>query len=483
MDVQGKRKAGACRLGGGKRRAVAVVEVEERDWTSLHGDIANHIAERLLAGDGGVKDYMAFRAVCSHWRASTDTPRDPTLADPRFRPRGWIPICENIGLRPADAGWIAYLHAATGKVRRGMLPEAVRGHRIVGFTDGLVVLLDTRTAAIRVVHPFTRVTVHFPTLAIFFHTVVRLHPSFSMDSFIWMNAFVCAAAGRPASIAVVITFPDMPLVITAQPGSKSWSMVNTDLNLSTTLPFNGRLYGMRQDNNQLVQVYPGTNNPASPAAIVIAQVPNGISDRPSNCVYYLVETMASMLLVVLHKNANNSATGFTLLAVDLRRGKLTPVTGLGGDKALFLGHDRCVSVSSKNLPSIVVGNTIHFAMPGSNPVTEYSFDDSLFKKPATQSQLHNGVRPIRWPVRPYTLADHLITYCHHREWTRGLMFHEFYYVPASYSKLREIIAAQDSKVVVPELIERNGELTVMEPVELPPKATPLLAIPLSYLNR
>uniref|UniRef100_A0A0E0M365 KIB1-4 beta-propeller domain-containing protein n=1 Tax=Oryza punctata TaxID=4537 RepID=A0A0E0M365_ORYPU len=247
-----------------------------------------------------------------------------------------------------------------------------------------------------------------------------------MDSFIWMNAFVCTAAGRPrlASIAVVITFPDMPLVITAQPGSKSWSMVHTDLNLSTNLPFNGRLYGMTQGNNQLVQVYPGTNNPASLAAaaavIVVAQVPNGISNHLSNCVYYLVETMASMLLVVLHKNANKSATGFTLLAVDLRCGKLTPVTGLGGDKALFLGHDRCVSVSSKNLPSIV-GNTIHFTMPGRNP------------KLATQCQLHNGVRPIRQPVRPYALADHLITNCHHREWTRGLMFHEFYYVPASWN--------------------------------------------------
>lgn len=46
-----------------RREAAAVVEVEERDWTSLHDEVANHIAERLLAA--GVREYKAFHAVCS----------------------------------------------------------------------------------------------------------------------------------------------------------------------------------------------------------------------------------------------------------------------------------------------------------------------------------------------------------------------------------------------------------------------------------
>lgn len=69
-----------------QREVAAVVEVEERDWTSLHDEVANHIAERLLAD--GVREYRAFHVVCSRWSASTADPRDPTLADPRFRPRG-----------------------------------------------------------------------------------------------------------------------------------------------------------------------------------------------------------------------------------------------------------------------------------------------------------------------------------------------------------------------------------------------------------
>uniref|UniRef100_A0A0D9XSX1 DUF295 domain-containing protein n=1 Tax=Leersia perrieri TaxID=77586 RepID=A0A0D9XSX1_9ORYZ len=39
------------------------------DWASLDGDLLDLIGWRVLAG--GLQDYVWFRAVCSHWNAST----------------------------------------------------------------------------------------------------------------------------------------------------------------------------------------------------------------------------------------------------------------------------------------------------------------------------------------------------------------------------------------------------------------------------
>ena len=78
------------------------------------------------------------------------------------------------------------------------------------------------------------------------------------------------------------------------------------------------------------------------------------------------------------------------------------------------------------------------------------------------SQIHD-MRRLIWPSVPFTFADHLVTYCRHREWTRGLMFHEYYYVPpVSCSDLRERISAQDREVVVPTLRGTESELKKLE---------------------
>ncbi|KAL6846794.1 hypothetical protein ACP4OV_024242 [Aristida adscensionis] len=434
---RGKRKAAACD-GGGKRPAVT----EARDWASLPPDMTRLVAERLLEED--VTEYIVFRAVCAHWRASTPSPRDLTLADRRFHPRGWVALCDGDGARPVDAEAITLFHARTGRVRRLRLWE-LHLQRVVGITDGLVVMLDAVTSVVRV-HPFTRVMVRLPQLASFFHLILSKQAWFKMDSFVWLNAAVCASDGSPgASIAVVIWFPDMPVVICADSGGKSWSIRHTRIQFTNTLPFDGRLYGVTRVGRQLVQVFPKRNG----AGPVVAEVPSDLG-KPLNCRYYLVESMGAMLLAVLHKVSGDSFDAFALFKVDLCAEKLTPVRSLG-DRALFLNDDRCISVSSKDLPSIG-SNSIYFAMPNAcKPAMVHSLDDGSFQSMSNLCLKHDKSAAPRTSVRPYTLADHLLTYCHHREWTRGLMFHEFYFIPDSWDKLRKRIAAQDSGIRVPKL--------------------------------
>lgn len=455
-------------LPGGKRRAYgdadafprkrrATAEAEVPDWTSLHLDITNLIAERLLAED--MTEYMRFRLVCSHWRASTASPRDATLADRRFHPRGWVALCDGNGVRPVEDAVITFFHTATSRVRRLSLP-GLRRHRIVGFTDGLLIVLDTRAAVIRVVHPFTRVVVELPHLATFFHCVLRKQESFTMamDSFVWMNATVCVAS--PSSIAVVVWFPNMPLLICAQPGDKGWKIIHTDIQFSNTLPFNGGLYGVTRVGRQLLQVYPVPHDPhANP---VVAEVPKELG-HPEGCLYYLVESMGAMLVAVLHRVVIHTfgPVTSTLFRVDLHRRELVRVTSLG-DRALFISRDRCLSVSSRDLPSIS-GNCVYFAKPSEDPVKVYSLDDGLFESTVTRSQsqdLRNGVLPTS--VRPFTLVDHLATYCRHREWTRGLMFHEYCYMRPTWSELWKRMVVQDSEVVVPRLRATESELKKLE---------------------
>ncbi|CAM0952316.1 unnamed protein product [Alopecurus aequalis] len=420
-------------------------------WTSLHPDITNLIAERLLAQD--VTEYMRFRFVCSHWRASAASPRDATLADRRFHPRGWVALCDGNGIRPVEDAAITFFHTATSRICRLRLP-GLRGHRIVGITDGLLILFDILAAVIRVVHPFTGVVVELPHLATFVRCVLSKQESFRMDSVAWMNGTVCAAS--PSSISVAIWFPNMPVVICAQPGSKGWKIIHTRVQFSNTLPFNGELYGVTRVGRQLVRVYPADPH-ANP---VVAEVPKELG-HPERCLYFLVESMGAMFVTVLHRAAVDGSLTCTLFRVDLPRRELTRVTSLG-DRALFISRDRCLSVSSRDLPCIS-GNSIYLAKPDKDPVKVYSLDNGSFESTLTESQ-EQDIRKVVLPtsVRPFTLAHHLATYCRHREWTRGLMFHEYCFVSPTWRELWKKIAAQDSEVSIPRLIATESQLKKLE---------------------
>ena len=403
MASAGRKRKGYSftSLTPGKRPNTTGAPSHASDWSSLPLDITGIIAERLLVED--VTDYMSFRAVCSHWRATTTSPCDPTLRETRYRPRGWVALCDGDGVRPADACKITFLHTSTRRHLRVRLPE-LQNHRIVGFTDGLLILLNKATTAIRVLHPFTRVFVDFPPLAPIFRDLVK-----PMESRAWMKAAVCWSH---ASIAVVAWFPVVPVVIYAEPMKRRWSVIHLGLELWTALPFQGRLFGIRKGTGELVQVYP-----LCPQYPVVARIPS-VFGCPEFCYYYLVEFGGQMLLAVQHRSVGQregwQPFAFALFVVNIHRRGLNPLAGLG-DQALFLCKDRCLCVSAGKLPSIR-GNSIYFSLPNYDPVVLYSLSSGTFERTSTFALIHDRKERIRPSVRPFTLADHLMTYCHHLEW-------------------------------------------------------------------
>jgi hypothetical protein len=263
------------------------------DWASLPIDMVRLVTDRLLHS-GDIVDYVAFRAVCSAWRASTPTPRerDPALRDPRLRPRDWIALCGGDSVPPDDTGEIELFHTRTARRVCVRVPD-LRDHRIVGFSQGLLVLVHKATAEIRVLHPFTCVAVDFPSLAPVYSEAIKY-----TNSFLQMNAAVCSAASSSSSIAVVLCVPYMHYVLAAEAGSDHWDILHRKLDVSNTLLFQGRLYGttIMASRWEIVQLYPTTRSPPKlDLPVTVARAPS----IPVPHHIFLVESRGQMLLVAL----------------------------------------------------------------------------------------------------------------------------------------------------------------------------------------
>ncbi|CAN6204335.1 unnamed protein product [Urochloa humidicola] len=418
----------------------AMGEEDWRDWASLLPDLTEAIAARVLAAD--VVDYISLRATCTRWRACAPCPRDPTLRDARLRPRGWVALCNGDGVRPADACEVAFLHTATGRCVRVRLPE-LHGYRIVGFTDGLLVLLNKDTTAVRVLHPFTRVAVDLPPIAAIFNHMVKD----DQQSQAWMRAAVCLSQTSD-SIAVVAWFPDAPGVVVAEPSFPCWYILYHNIELATAVSFQGRVYGVIATERQVVQVYPQCLNR------YIAHIPSTFGIPQANS-FFLVESATRLILVVRHSKRDNNIEGyqpcgFALFEVDtVQHRELNPLSSLDG-QALFISRDRCLSVSHNKLHSIT-GNAIYFDSEDLYPIILYSVSSGRFEVISKLTIIHDFTKRIRPSVRPFTLVDHLFTFWNHRQWSRGLMFHEYHCIPSRWKNLFKKFKAQDCEVQIKNL--------------------------------
>jgi hypothetical protein len=397
--VAGRKRKGAslAPLAPGKRPARA-----SGGWASLPTDIVFLVLRRVLAG-GDIVDYIAFRGVCFYWRACTPPPGDPTLRDPRLRPRDWVALCDGDAVRPDDACEIPFFNTRTARRIRVHLPE-LRRYRIVGFTDGLVILLHKSTTAVRVVHPFTRAAVDLPPLV----RVYRKEVGQYKYPMLQMVAVVCGSAN---SIAVAVWFPSKTVVLAAEPDDTDWKVIYRGTCFLTMLPFQGKVYAILWGSRSILQLYPPSLE-VEGSPVVVAHIPDDIN---LNFKIFMVESGGQMLLAVYPPGHS----GFRLYEVHLRlrnstgTGELIRVDSLG-DRALFLGTDRCLSVSTRGLPSLR-GNSIYFSIVGS-PVVLHPLGTESSEDLAKHCQIHNMVDRIRPSVRPFTIVDHLFTYCHPRQW-------------------------------------------------------------------
>ncbi|XP_048557632.1 uncharacterized protein LOC125538419 [Triticum urartu] len=115
---------------------------DEPPWASLPADLARHVGWRVLAGD--LLDYVRFRAVCSHWRSATMSPRGHGITDPRFHPRRWMMLPEGHGLHPA--GKKRFFNISTGVFVRHRVPLLLDYNYLVFCPVEGLLLLQGNTA-------------------------------------------------------------------------------------------------------------------------------------------------------------------------------------------------------------------------------------------------------------------------------------------------------------------------------------------------
>ncbi|KAJ1295822.1 hypothetical protein BS78_01G252300 [Paspalum vaginatum] len=157
-----------------------------RDWTNLGDGPAGVIAELLLASD--VTYFVSFRSVCRPWRLCSIGPHAHGILD---RPGG-SPYC------------LGFLNESTGCSRYLELQE-LHGHDVFGpTTEGLLVLLDRNTYAVRLLNPFTRQAAKLP------------------------GSLSVSGAGLADDCTIAVNFDQIGTLAVIKPGDTDWTVTSAD---------------------------------------------------------------------------------------------------------------------------------------------------------------------------------------------------------------------------------------------------------------
>jgi len=426
------RQGVSLRVGGRDREAAAA-----RDWASLHVDLTQLIAARVLA-TGGFVDYIRFRAVCPQWRAAAASPRGCALLDPRFHPRRWMLFPEGFGRFPghrADGGHARFFDlSAAGAFVRVPLPE-LKNHCVLDSPDGLLLLQRDGDSAVRLLHPFTRDVAEFPDLNCLAHQLHQLEYELTVDPLYSFNNWLystsrylhqarklCAAVNITATgaITVMLALHNIGRVAFASAGDVEWTISSWKMNqLDRVLPYQGKLYVVTWEDG-LTHVLLIDPPPASPRcegeespSMSALPSPKTIVTCSSDEIHLpsLVELDSEILLVGY--NDSSFSRILVLKLADLVSGRTMPVTSID-NHVLFAGA-RSLCVSSSWLPSIGESSIVCFHA-GENYLAQYDLSTGTWS-PACDAHLM-----LSPPPRPCGLIHHIYTCCDRRFWNKGLMF-------------------------------------------------------------
>jgi hypothetical protein len=119
--------------------------------------LIDDIAGRLLRYD--FAKYVRLRAACKEWRNCTAGLPEGGDLDSRFRPRRWIMLSNRTD------GDGRFLNLSTGACARVDLPE-LSAHHLETTADGLLLLRDKASHAVRLLNPLTRVLTDLPPITV-----------------------------------------------------------------------------------------------------------------------------------------------------------------------------------------------------------------------------------------------------------------------------------------------------------------------------
>uniref|UniRef100_A0A0E0PGW7 F-box domain-containing protein n=1 Tax=Oryza rufipogon TaxID=4529 RepID=A0A0E0PGW7_ORYRU len=385
-------------------RSSLLADDEDRPrWSDLPSELTEDIASRLLGYD--VAEYLRFRAVCKAWRECTPHPRE---LDSRFRPRRWILLSSTSGDMRCR-----FLNIATGACIQVDLPEelAAGGQiQIECRTEGLLVLRDKVTDAIRLLNPLTKAVTDLPPITAAMANVIpekRVHAEIP-----WSLIAYAGISDETSPPTVAIFLRDMRLNIAyAKAGDRHWKLLDDKawstfpssisrsdgqqlryVNYLSVVTLRGRIYLVTYQGNilklsirprpQLIPIVKDQTKHSMwhgrvlcPNVVSYLVPPNDDDHRMLMVRYYgdlthltdheqrcIKRRKKNDLIKLPSKNpCRYNWRILQVFEVDIVRKKLVRVDGIADDRAVFVGDVACVSLSIDRFPSIL-GNTVYLGM-------------------------------------------------------------------------------------------------------------------------
>uniref|UniRef100_A0A0D9VNZ7 DUF295 domain-containing protein n=1 Tax=Leersia perrieri TaxID=77586 RepID=A0A0D9VNZ7_9ORYZ len=364
----GRKRAPAVSLAASRstrrRRTSAGADSSSSSWASLHEDLVELIARRVLASDP--VDYIRFRAVCARWRSTTSSPRGRGIVDERFHRRRWMMLPEGHGLYPGHGklrGFVRFFNLSTGDFVRVHLP-LFRDHCVLDSVEGLLLLQRDHDSAIRLLHPFTGDILDFPPL----ETLLRYISScLTDDKWHYIRSIGAVSISVSANQAVSLMISTHPPQQVEEEGTEPWL----------------------------------------PPPRLIAKLPAAKPDTGLS--YHLVECDSEILAITITSIGIPKKVSVYRLT-DLMLGRTVPVTSIGGN-ALFIGK-RNLCVRSKAFPTIV-GDTIVFVHINELYLAQYHLKSGTLL-PASDGSIIGHAIPS-----PRSIIYHIHTCCYRQEWNKG----------------------------------------------------------------
>nr|CAB3474534.1 unnamed protein product [Digitaria exilis] len=173
------------------------------------------IADLVLARD--VADYIRFRAVCRPWRRCSLDPRLQCCLDGRYHPRQWVMLNKaHVGPRRR------FLNVSSGECIRMDIP-ALEEHTLLSLTpEGLLLLFDEATLAVRLLNPLTQQVADLPPITALLTAELQRARRFGRR--LGESISVSGVGVVSEASAVAVSFSSPMALVVAKPGNERWTL-------------------------------------------------------------------------------------------------------------------------------------------------------------------------------------------------------------------------------------------------------------------
>ncbi|XP_027084874.1 probable F-box protein At1g44080 isoform X1 [Coffea arabica] len=352
-------------------------------WSSLLPDLLVSIAIKIQL----VEDFMAFRGVCTSWRAAAHVDKFV---------KSWPKVPLLMLAEKEDSDDREFYSLSRGRIWRTLsLPEA-KGKKCIESRGWLMTI--GKSGDVNLLHPFSGVQIELPHLSTFPAHELEVDPCFFV-----IKAVLSASPSHTSEFVLVVVGGAGRFLGFWRPGVKSWTRMESSPNgafndvnfyngaFNDVNFYNGKCYAITYGGD--IWVWDISDPTAAHYGFTIDR--ELIKFRES----YLVESDGELLIVARDGAAledddeeTYGATNFRVIQLDLIKRGWKEITNVG-ERAIFVGHNGAFSIDATSFPNVIKPNCIYFT---DDAIEAYTFTQQGGGKDMGVYNLEDGGRIERF---------------------------------------------------------------------------------------